>query len=103
MIVSETADKIKSMEIRGQEGLRGPSQKPCVIMPSRSGLRQVNRSRWEMGHAASMLLATRPTAVSLPNAVHIVMAGLENAKTLQEARPVWSSALMSSSGPRSTR
>jgi ribose 1,5-bisphosphate isomerase len=39
-----------------------------------------------MEHAASTLLATRPTAVSLPNAVHIVMAGLENAKTTEEAQ-----------------
>ena len=39
-----------------------------------------------MERAAATLLATRPTAVSLPNAVHIVMAGLDHAKTAEEAR-----------------
>jgi ribose 1,5-bisphosphate isomerase len=40
----------------------------------------------EMDTAAQILIATRPTAVSLPNAVHIVMSGLERAVTLEEAR-----------------
>ena len=39
-----------------------------------------------MEHAAKLLLATRPTAVSLPNAVHMVMAGLNHAKTTDEAK-----------------
>ncbi len=39
-----------------------------------------------MEAAARTLVATRPTAVSLPNAVHIVMAGLEDAPTAREAR-----------------
>ena len=39
----------------------------------------------EMDSAAQTLIATRPTAVSLPNAVHIVMSGLERAETLEEA------------------
>jgi ribose 1,5-bisphosphate isomerase len=42
--------------------------------------------RQEMEDAARTLVATRPTAVSLPNAVHIVMAGLATAKTAGEAR-----------------
>jgi ribose 1,5-bisphosphate isomerase len=86
MIVSETADKIKSMEIRGAgriaravaEALRDHAL--SVRAPTSDTF------RWEMEHAASMLLATRPTAVSLPNAVHIVMAGLEDAKTTEEAQ-----------------
>ncbi len=40
----------------------------------------------EMDTAAQTLIATRPTAVSLPNAVHIVMSGLERAETLEEAK-----------------
>jgi ribose 1,5-bisphosphate isomerase len=39
-----------------------------------------------MQAAADLLVATRPTAVSLPNAVHIVMAGLDGAGTPAEAR-----------------
>jgi ribose 1,5-bisphosphate isomerase len=40
----------------------------------------------EMERAAEILVATRPTAVSLPNAVHIVMAGLDGEKTVEGAR-----------------
>jgi ribose 1,5-bisphosphate isomerase len=39
-----------------------------------------------MDRAAQTLIATRPTAVSLPNAVHIVMSDLDQALTLEEAR-----------------
>jgi ribose 1,5-bisphosphate isomerase len=39
-----------------------------------------------MKAAAQTLIATRPTAVSLPNAVHLVMAGLDDAPTTGEAR-----------------
>jgi ribose 1,5-bisphosphate isomerase len=86
MIVSETADKIKSMEIRGAgmiaravaEALRDHA---LVVRAATS-----DAFRHEMEQAASLLLATRPTAVSLPNAVHIVMAGLEKAMTVDEAR-----------------
>ena len=35
-----------------------------------------------MESAANALVATRPTAVSLPNAVHIVMSGLNQAETI---------------------
>jgi ribose 1,5-bisphosphate isomerase len=39
-----------------------------------------------MESAANILVGTRPTAVSLPNAVHIVMSGLNKAETLDEAK-----------------
>ena len=86
MSVTETAEKIKSMEIRGAgriaraaaEALRDHAL--SVRAPNIAAFRQ------EMERAAAMLVATRPTAVSLPNAVHIVMAGLEQAATTEEAR-----------------
>jgi len=86
MIVPDTADKIKSMEIRGAgriaravaEALRDHAL--AVRATTSDAFRQ------EMGRAAATLLATRPTAVSLPNAVHIVMAGLDHATTAEEAR-----------------
>ena len=40
----------------------------------------------EMEHAAKILCNTRPTAVSLPNAVWYVMQGVRDAGTLKEAR-----------------
>jgi ribose 1,5-bisphosphate isomerase len=39
-----------------------------------------------MDDAAQLLVSTRPTAVSLPNAVHIVMDGMNGAETVDEAR-----------------
>ncbi|MEN6396789.1 MAG: ribose 1,5-bisphosphate isomerase [Methanoregula sp.] len=86
MIVSETANKIKSMEIRGAgriaravaEALRDHALSVKAATPA--------AFREEMERAAATLLATRPTAVSLPNAIHIVMAGLGHATTTEEAR-----------------
>jgi ribose 1,5-bisphosphate isomerase len=86
MIVPETAEKIKSMEIRGAgriaravaEALRDHA----LAVPAMDA----GAFRHEMERSAAMLLATRPTAVSLPNAVHIVMAGLDRASTTEEAR-----------------
>lgn len=86
MIVSETAEKIKKMEIRGAgriaraaaEALRDHAG--TLKTPSYAAFRQ------EMEKAAATLVATRPTAVSLPNAVHLVMAGLTTTTDTEEAR-----------------
>ncbi len=86
MIVPETAEKIKRMEIRGAariaraaaEALRDHAR--ALTPPSYDVFRQ------EMEQAAAILAATRPTAVSLPNAVHIVMNGLDNTTDFEEAR-----------------
>jgi ribose 1,5-bisphosphate isomerase len=86
MSVPETAEKIKSMEIRGAgriaraaaEALRDHAL--SVQAPNTAAFRQ------EMEEAAALLVSTRPTAVSLPNAVHLVMAGLSAAKTADEAK-----------------
>jgi len=86
MIVTDTAEKIKSMEIRGAgriaraaaEALRDHAL--SIQPPYTAAFQQ------EMERAASILVATRPTAVSLPNAVHMVMNGIGEAKTVDEAR-----------------
>ncbi len=86
MSVRETAEKIKSMEIRGAgriaraaaEALRDHAL--SVQAPNTAAFRQ------DMEKAAALLVSTRPTAVSLPNAVHFVMAGLAAAKTADEAK-----------------
>ena len=80
MSVPETAEKIKSMEIRGPAGLPGLLPKRSGTMRSRFKCKDLPAFTAEMEKAAEMLVATRPTAVSLPNAVHIVMAGLDRAK-----------------------
>ncbi len=86
MFVTETADKIKSMEIRGAG--RIAREAADALRQQAEGIRDgdLESFRREMEGAAQTLIATRPTAVSLPNAVHIVMSGLERAGTLEEAR-----------------
>jgi ribose 1,5-bisphosphate isomerase len=86
MIVSETADKIKSMEIRGAGRIARTAAD--ALRQHARGLSDVDLAGFqrEMESAAQILVMTRPTAVSLPNAVHIAMAGLAGAKTLNEAR-----------------
>ena len=86
MFVTETADKIKSMEIRGAG--RIAREAADALRQQADGIRDGDLAsfRREMEGAAQTLIATRPTAVSLPNAVHIVMSGLERAGTLEEAR-----------------
>jgi ribose 1,5-bisphosphate isomerase len=86
MLVTEAADKIKRMEIRGAgriaraaaEALRNHAQSLQTQDP--------DAFRRGMQEAAVVLVATRPTAVSLPNAVHLVMAGLDDAATAGAAR-----------------
>jgi ribose 1,5-bisphosphate isomerase len=86
MSVPETAEKIKSMEIRGA----GRIARAAAVALRDHALslqgKDLPAFTAEMGQAAEMLVATRPTAVSLPNAVHIVMTGLDRAKDTEDAR-----------------
>ena len=68
------------------EELRVRLLKHSGVMRQKSGTEDLRFFQHEMDAAAQILIATRPTAVSLPNAVHIVMSGLERAVTLEEAR-----------------
>ena len=86
MLVTEAADKIKRMEIRGAGRIaRAAAQALCDHAQSLPA-QDPDEFRRGMQEAAAVLVATRPTAVSLPNAVHLVMAGLEGAKTAGAAR-----------------
>ena len=86
MIVPETADKIKSMEIRGAGRIARAAAGALrdhaltVRAPTPEAFRR------DMEVAAATLIGTRPTAVSLPNAVHIVMAGIGGAGSVDDAR-----------------
>jgi ribose 1,5-bisphosphate isomerase len=86
MFVSETAEKIKSMEIRGAGRIARAAAEALRDHALSTKTQDLPAFRTEMEKAAGTLVATRPTAVSLPNAVHIVMAGLGKAKTLGDAR-----------------
>ncbi|MDH7593435.1 MAG: ribose 1,5-bisphosphate isomerase [Methanomicrobiales archaeon] len=86
MLLTETADKIKGMEIRGAgriaraavEALKGHA------LSFEGG--DLQKFREWMEDAAELLVQTRPTAVSLPNAVHYVMIGLKGAGSVGEAQ-----------------
>jgi len=86
MFVTETAEKIKSMEIRGAGRIAREAAEALRNHATEIRAGDLRSFQREMEAAAQILVATRPTAVSLPNAVHIVMSGLERALTLEEAR-----------------
>jgi ribose 1,5-bisphosphate isomerase len=86
MSVPDTAEKIKSMEIRGAGRIARAAAVALRDHALSLTAKDLPAFTAEMGRAAEMLVATRPTAVSLPNAVHIVMTGLDRAKDTEDAR-----------------
>ncbi|MFA5267043.1 MAG: ribose 1,5-bisphosphate isomerase [Methanoregula sp.] len=86
MSVPETAEKIKSMEIRGAGRIARAAAEALRDHALATQAASYPVFKTKMGQAADLLVATRPTAVSLPNAVHMVMAGLDGVKTVEEAR-----------------
>jgi ribose 1,5-bisphosphate isomerase len=86
MFVTETAEKIKSMEIRGAGRIAREAAEALRRHATEIRAGDLVSFRREMDSAAQTLVATRPTAVSLPNAVHIVMSGLDKALTLEDAQ-----------------
>jgi ribose 1,5-bisphosphate isomerase len=86
MSVPETAEKIKKMEIRGAGRIARAAAEALRDHAISLKVTDLPAFTTEMERAAEILVATRPTAVSLPNAVHIVMAGFDGAKTVEGAR-----------------
>ncbi|MGB9176460.1 MAG: ribose 1,5-bisphosphate isomerase [Methanoregula sp.] len=86
MSVPETAEKIKSMEIRGAGRIARAAAVALRDHALSLRLKDLPAFTAEMEKAAEALVVTRPTAVSLPNAVHIVMNGLDRAKDVEDAR-----------------
>jgi len=86
MSVPETAEKIKNMEIRGAGRIARAAAVALRDHALSLEVKDLPAFTAEMGRAAATLVATRPTAVSLPNAVHIVMTGLDRAKDTEDAR-----------------
>jgi ribose 1,5-bisphosphate isomerase len=86
MLVTETAEKIKNMEIRGAGRIARAAAE--ALRDQALSIRVTTTASFlaEMERSAEALVVTRPTAVSLPNAVHIVMAGIGEAQTADEAR-----------------
>lgn len=86
MSLEDTAEKIRTMEIRGAALIARSAV--SALCEYGEGLGEMNlfNFREEMENAAAILLSTRPTAVSLPNAVNVVMKEVRTAATITEAR-----------------
>lgn len=86
MTLEETADGIRSMEIRGAGRIARAAVEALDAHAARLTATTLDEFRIEMRQAADLLVATRPTAVSLPNAVRAVMRTLEPHLPLEDAR-----------------
>ena len=71
--LSETAQKIKNMEIRGAGRIARAAAAELRDYSQRIGRGKIEEFNNKMIEAAQLLISTRPTAVSLPNAVRAVM------------------------------
>ncbi len=79
-----TAEKIRSMEIRGAGRIARAAAAELRDYAKRLAAKDIDEFNEKMKFAAEMLVGTRPTAVSLPNAVRAVMR--YKGETLDEAK-----------------
>ena len=71
--LKETARNIKSMEIRGAGRIARAAAAELSDYAGRVATKDIGEFNKKMKYAAGLLVSTRPTAVSLPNAVRAVM------------------------------
>ena len=90
--VLEIAEKIRNMEIRGAGNIARSAAYALMIQAEKSKAKTVEEFWREMKEAAKILYETRPTAVSLPNALRYVMhrgkIAYESGASLEELRYV---------------
>ena len=86
MTLEETARGIRTMEIRGAGRIARAAVEALDAHANGLSPTALDEFRAEMRRAADLLVETRPTAVSLPNAVRSVMRALDDVDTLAEAR-----------------
>ncbi|HDQ08126.1 MAG TPA: ribose 1,5-bisphosphate isomerase [Methanoculleus sp.] len=86
MVLEETARRIRMMEIRGAGRIARTAA--AELREHGSSLRYTTLEdfRREMHRAAAVLTETRPTAVSLPNAVRFVISRIDASESLEEAQ-----------------
>ena len=93
MTLSVTAEKIKKMEIRGAGRIARAAVSALQDHADHVHADDLPGFRSAVQLAAGVLLATRPTAVSLPNAIHMVMNSLSiDSGSVAEARTLFSAA-----------
>jgi len=96
MLVSDTAEKIKKMEIRGAGRIARAAVAALRAHSEMVSSTDLAAYREEMATAANLLITTRPTAVSLPNAVHLVMRSLsQDTLSVSSAKEAFSRACQS--------
>jgi len=83
--VEATAERIASMEIRGAATIAGAAAGALASQAEAATADEPEPFRREIRAAARTLLNTRPTAVSLPNALRYVFQGIDG-ETVEEVR-----------------
>ncbi|WP_339104858.1 ribose 1,5-bisphosphate isomerase [Haloterrigena salinisoli] len=83
--VETTADEIAAMEIRGAATIADAAAEALAIQAERSDAERPDAFERQLRAAAKTLYETRPTAVSLPNALRYVLAGMDG-ETVAELR-----------------
>ncbi len=86
MSLFETADQIRTMQIRGAGTIARAAAAALSEYAQSLSASDITDWKKEMQHAADTLVETRPTAVSLPNAVNIVMQSMQDTTTISEAK-----------------
>ena len=86
MLLSETAESIKKMEIRGAGRIARAAVEALADYARNLDVCDPEIFKREMQRAAATLTDTRPTAVSLPNAVRYVMRALDSFESVPAAR-----------------
>jgi len=86
MLLSETAASIKNMEIRGAGRIARAAVEALADYARNLDASEPETFKREMQRAADTLTGTRPTAVSLPNAVRSVMRALDSFESVEAAR-----------------
>jgi ribose 1,5-bisphosphate isomerase len=83
--VEETAESIATMEIRGAATIAGAAAEALAAQADASDAEDPETFRADMRKAARHLRNTRPTAVSLPNALRFVFQGMAG-QTVEELK-----------------
>ncbi|MDD1674664.1 MAG: ribose 1,5-bisphosphate isomerase [Methanomicrobiales archaeon] len=86
MSLHETAEKIRSMETRGAGRIARAAAEALKDYAAMVQASSPEDFRRQMEHAGSLLVATRPTAVSLPNAVRSVLTAIDGSANVDSAR-----------------
>jgi len=86
MVLSETAASIKNMDIRGAGRIARAAVEALADYARDLDVSDPETFKREMQRAADTLTGTRPTAVSLPNAVRSVMRALDSFESVEAAR-----------------